>query len=436
MKSSESSEILPLEELSLLILCGPSGSGKTEFAKRWFKDSEIVSLEQCNFLVSDQPYHKGHPEPEVYSLLKKIVEHRLRLGRLTVVDAYNLDSQWRRSLVKLARHYQVPAYLLIFDTPLQICLRRQQYRTKHLDALQITIQHGRLMQSLKMTKQEGFRRVFRLSQFKNQSPLPLRQPLPIHHSHPGPFDIIGDIHGCLEELKMLLDKLGYQPVGDSYIHPQGRILIFLGDLTDRGPYNVGVLKLVLSLYESGRALYVPGNHCNKLAQFLNGTPVTPSYGLELTIQELQTLPHDEREELAARFLRLFRESSPYLMLDNNRLLVAHAGLPKHFHGRLSKKIRAFTLYGDVDGKLDENGFPIRQDWAQKYDGRPLVAYGHTPTVAASFVNNSVNLDQGCVFGGSLSALRYPERELVSVPALKIHWDPQQVQPFTPSSRKN
>ena len=424
MSNSNSSEILALEELSLLILCGASGSGKTEFARRWFRESEIISLEQCSMLVSDQTKQESSLSSQAYKLLKDIVEYRLQLGRLTVVDAYNLNSEWRRSLVKIARHHQLPAYLLIFDTPLQICLKRQQYRSNQLDSLHITIQHSQVMQARNLAKQEGFRQIFLLSQFNQEGPLPLRQPLMIRDSHPGSFDIIGDIHGCLDELKLLLKKLGYQFKNGSYVHPQDRMLVFLGDLTDRGPNSIGVLRLVLSLYEEGRALYVPGNHCDKFARFLGGSPISRNYGIETTIQELQALSTAEQEELSERFLQLFHQSSPYLMFDNDRLLVAHAGLPERFHFRLSKRIKAFSLYGDVTGELDADGYPVRHDWAQKYRGSPLVVYGHTPTLAVSFINNTVNLDQGCVFGGSLSALRYPERELISIPAQKIYWKSQ------------
>tara|TARA_B100000609_G_scaffold199549_1_gene203972 strand:+ start:17229 stop:17933 length:705 start_codon:yes stop_codon:yes gene_type:complete len=220
---------------------------------------------------------------------------------------------------------------------------------------------------------------------------------------------------------MLLKKLGYQQGKDTYFHPQGRTIVFLGDLADRGPKSVDVIKLMLDLHQAGRALYIPGNHCDKLARYLQGAAVSLNHGIETTVKEFEALPSSERYQISERFLHIFRQSPPYLMLDNGRVVVAHAGLPERFHGRLSRRIRSFSLYGDVTGELDADGYPIRHDWAQKYRGTPLVVYGHTPVLYPKFVNNTLNLDQGCVFGGSLSAMRYPEREIVSVPSERTYW---------------
>ena len=97
-------------------------------------------------------------------------------------------------------------------------------------------------------------------------------------------------------------------------------------------------------------------------------------------------------------------------------MVAHAGLKESYHGRSSGRVRSFALYGDTTGETDEYGLPVRYPWAQEYRGRAMVAYGHTPVPTAEWVNNTICLDTGVVFGGSLTALRYPEREIVSVPA--------------------
>ncbi|MCB0014243.1 MAG: hypothetical protein KDE34_20160, partial [Anaerolineales bacterium] len=80
----------------------------------------------------------------------------------------------------------------------------------------------------------------------------------------------------------------------------------------------------------------------------------------------------------------------------------------------------FALYGDTTGERDEYGLPVRLDWAADYRGRALVAYGHTPTATAEWLNNTICLDTGCVFGHKLTALRYPEKELVDVPAAETY----------------
>ena len=104
------------------------------------------------------------------------------------------------------------------------------------------------------------------------------------------------------------------------------------------------------------------------------------------------------------------------MLDRGKLVVAHAGLKQEMQGRGSGGVREFCLYGESTGETDEFGLPVRLDWAAEYRGPAMVVYGHTPVVEPRWLNNTVNIDTGCVFGGKLTALRYPEREFVSVPA--------------------
>ena len=117
------------------------------------------------------------------------------------------------------------------------------------------------------------------------------------------------------------------------------------------------------------------------------------------------------------------------MLDDGKLVVAHAGLPANMQGRGSGKVRDFALYGDTTGETDEYGLPVRYPWAQEYRGRAMVVYGHTPVPEPEWLNRTICIDTGCVFGGRLTALRYPERELVSVPAAATYYQP--AKPFLP-----
>lgn len=417
----ESPEILSIEELSLLVLCGPACSGKSHFARRWFRDSEIVSFERCTSLVADTADAPDAVE-QATTLLESIVELRLQLGRFTVVDAPSLDADLRKRLALCARHFQVTPTLLVFDTPQNVCLQRNQQASQPIDPFRIKLQHQKMTLARRLASQEGYREVFLMSQFPERSPLVLRKAMPIRLDHQGPFDIIGDIHGCYDELCVLLDRLGYidTPEG-GFHHPEGRTAVFLGDLADRGPASVRVIQTVLAMVELGDALYIPGNHCDKLARYFKGSNVVVGHGLETTVRELEQLDTKSLRKLSERFLEVFDNCPPYLMLDRDRLVVAHAGLPEELHGRLSRRVRAFALYGDVTGEVDENGQPIRRDWAKDYRGSPLVVFGHTPTLYPRFVNNAANIDQGCVFGGSLSALRYPEREIVTVPAKYVYW---------------
>lgn len=240
----------------------------------------------------------------------------------------------------------------------------------------------------------------------------------------GPFDIVGDVHGCLPELRELLARLGYALSGDTLTPPPGRTLVFLGDLVDRGPDTPGVLELVMNAVERGQALCLLGNHDEKLRKFLSGQRVTISGGLEVTLGQLRPYPPAFERRLAA-----FLEARPHHhVLDEGRLVVAHAGLSRDLHGRDTKRARAFALYGDTTGERDGYGLPMRRDWAARYGGEALVVYGHTPVREARWLQGTVNIDTGCVFGGQLSALRYPEREVVSVEAARVYSVPQKPLP--------
>ena len=121
----------------------------------------------------------------------------------------------------------------------------------------------------------------------------------------------------------------------------------------------------------------------------------------------------------------------HYVLDGGRLVVAHAGLIERYQGRASGRVREFCLYGQTTGETDEYGLPVRYPWAQEYRGQALVVYGHTPVPETEWVNNTLCLDTGCVFGGRLTALNYPERTLVCVPAARVYHPP--ARPFPVSS---
>lgn len=237
----------------------------------------------------------------------------------------------------------------------------------------------------------------------------------------GPFDIIGDVHGCYDELIELLGLLGYRPDAAAAMrHPQGRRAVFVGDLVDRGPKIVESVTLARSMVEAGQAFCVPGNHDNKLMRYLLGRNVVINHGLDASIAQVEALPEPARADWIAAYNRFFGGLSTHLLLDGGQLVVAHAGLREADHGHDSPRIRAFTLYGIPTGEHDENGLPIRLDWAANYTGAAAVVYGHTPIAEPAWKNNTINIDTGCVFGGRLTALRWPERAIISVPAKRVY----------------
>lgn len=253
-------------------------------------------------------------------------------------------------------------------------------------------------------------------------------PSPDRRELEGAFDIIGDVHGCAGELAELLARLGYgvEPRGAGRSHvaaPSGRRLVFVGDLVDRGPSSPDVLRTVMALVGAGRALAVPGNHDAKFLRWLDGRQVKLSHGLERTAAQFEGETSEFRDRVKA-----FLSGLPiHLWLDGGRLAVAHAGIKEEMLSRTSDKVRSFCLYGETSGETDEFGLPIRYHWAAEYRGKTSIVYGHTPVPDAEWVNRTICIDTGCCFGGKLSALRWPEKEIVSVPAAEVYSEP--VRPF-------
>jgi protein phosphatase len=231
------------------------------------------------------------------------------------------------------------------------------------------------------------------------------------------YDIIGDIHGCFDELLQLIDKLGYTKVNDIPIHPEGRQLAFVGDAMDRGPDSVKTLNFMFRLQDARKLIYSPGNHCNKFYRYAKGNSIQLKHGIETTVAELEKLSSDKRHFFLKRYVEFYETLPLYQVLDNKKLIIAHAGIRENLLDSTNrKKIRSFVLYGDTTGEIHPNGRPVRRDWAKHYHGRSFIVYGHTPVKEARFVHNTVNIDTGCVFGGQLTAIRYPEKEIVAMPS--------------------
>lgn len=230
------------------------------------------------------------------------------------------------------------------------------------------------------------------------------------------LDIIGDIHGCFEEFKLLTNNLGYEWCNDFPSHTE-RKLAFVGDITDRGPQSLKMVELVYSIVMDQKSgYYVPGNHCNKLYRFFLGRNIQVTHGLETTVAEYEDLAKKEKNEIRDKFIHLYESAPLYHVLDNKKLVIAHAGIKEDLIGKQGERVKTFVLYGDITGKTNPDGTPVRRDWAKSYHGNATIVYGHTPVREPRIVNNTYNIDTGAVFGGKLTALRYPEMELISVPS--------------------
>jgi protein phosphatase len=419
-------------ELSLVVLIGPSGSGKSSFGRKLFLPTEVVSSDECRGLVSDNENDQAATN-DAFDLLHTIVRKRLGRGRLTVIDATNVQPEARKSLVEMAREYHVLPVAIVFDLSEKLCQERNASRPdRQFGPHVIRNQAQQMRRSLRGLEREGFRYVFKLSSPEEVDAVSIeRQPLwnnrrDVH----GPFDIVGDVHGCFDELLELMSGLGYQvdrqEAAFSVAPPDDRKLVFVGDLVDRGPATPDVLRLVMTMVNAGQAFCVPGNHDMKLVKALKGRDVQLTHGLAESLQQLEQEP----AEFRAQVLKFLDDLVSHYVFDDGKLVVAHAGLKESMQGRGSGKVRDFALYGETTGETDEFGLPVRYNWSMDYRGKALVVYGHTPAAEPLWLNGTINIDTGCVFGGKLTALRYPEREIVSVPAKATYYESRK--PFLPS----
>ncbi|MBE3560390.1 MAG: polynucleotide kinase-phosphatase [Ktedonobacteraceae bacterium] len=420
---------ITIPEFALVVLIGASGSGKSTFAHKHFKPTETISSDFCRGLVSDDENDQSATR-DAFQVLHFIAARRLERGKLTVIDATNVQPEARRELISLARQYHCQTVAIVFKLPEKLCHERNRQRPdRNFGSHVVRNQTVQLRSSLHNLKKEGFHTIALLESPEQVESVEIeRQRLKcdLRREH-GPFDIIGDVHGCFDELCELLQLLDYQVTGThehgstgyQVSHPQGRRVIFLGDLVDRGPNSPEVLRLVMDMTASGMALCIPGNHDMKLLRKLNGRNITMTHGIVETLQQLQKEPLEFIERVKTFLDGLIS----HYVLDEGRLVVAHAGLKEHMQGRVSRAVRDFTLYGETTGESDEFGLPIRHNWAADYCGSAMVVYGHTPVPRTEWLNKTINIDTGCVFGGKLTALRYPERELVEVPATMVYCEP-------------
>lgn len=421
---------LTIPELAVVALVGPSGSGKSSFARKHFRPTEVLSSDFCRGLVSDEENSQAATN-DAFEVLYFIASKRLTVGKLVVIDATNVQAEARKPIIALARQFHCIPVAIVFDLPEKLCHERNRNRPdRDFGPHVIRQQSQQLRRSLRNLQREGFRKVHILHSPEEVDAAEIvREPLwnNLKHEH-GPFDIIGDVHGCFDELVELLARLGYsvekQSNGsDSLAYsvklPEGRKVVFLGDLVDRGPKIPEVLRLAMSMVKAGTALCVPGNHDIKLMRKLRGKDVQITHGLADSLQQLDK----ESPEFRAQVSDFLDELVSHYVLDEGKLVVAHAGMKEEMQGRGSGKVRDFALYGETTGETDEFGLPVRYNWAAEYRGRAMVVYGHTPVPQPDWLNRTINIDTGCVFGGNLTALRYPEKELVSVAARETYAQP-------------
>jgi protein phosphatase len=427
---------ISIPNLSLVVLIGPSGSGKSTFARKHFLPTEVLTSDACRAMVSDEENNQAVTN-DAFEVLHFIAAKRLALGCLTVIDATNVQPEARKPLVALARQYHCLPVAIVLNLPERVCHERNRLRDdRSFGPHVVRQQQSQLRRSLRGLAKEGFRHIFVLESPEEVEAAAVER-VPLYndkrHEH-GPFDIIGDVHGCCDELEALLRQLGYEITavapggpalasGPLYRHAQGRKAVFVGDLVDRGPRILDAVRLVYNMIAVGSAFCVPGNHDMKLMRKLRGKNVQISHGLAQSLAEIDALPSEVREPFCKELEQFLDSLVSHYVFDNGKLVVAHAGMKAEMQGRGSGKVRDFALYGETTGETDDFGLPVRYNWAAEYRGTAIVVYGHTPVPEPDWLNRTVNIDTGCVFGGKLTALRYPEKEFVSVPAAHTYCEP-------------
>ncbi|MGE0433525.1 MAG: AAA family ATPase, partial [Planctomycetota bacterium] len=374
---------LTIPELALVVLIGPSGCGKSTFARTHFAPTEVVSSDACRGMLADNENDQT-VTTDAFDLLHTIARKRLALGRLTVVDATNVQPESRKPLLQIARDYHTLAVAIVFDVPASVCHARNAVRPdRNFGSHVVGQQRAQMRRGLRGLQREGFRYVHTLRSVEDIAAVRIeRQRLWVdRRDDHGPFDIIGDVHGCFSELSLLLHELGYTVAAEeladgdhryAVTHPAGRRVIFLGDLVDRGPASPDVLRLAMDMAASGAALCVPGNHDDRLKRKLWGKNVRITHGLAETLAQLEHEPAG----FTTRVEQFLDGLVGHYVLAGGDLVVAHAGMKQELQGRASGTVRQFALYGETTGETDEYGLPVRHNWAAEYRGTATVVYGH------------------------------------------------------------
>ncbi|WP_028776440.1 polynucleotide kinase-phosphatase [Shimazuella kribbensis] len=434
----------------IVLMMGPSSSGKTTLLDRLIAEgilmpSEVISSDQFRTLLSDTIFMdwKGHPKDEAdvlfdtYQHISKeafeamdfMVEKRCQLNKLTIVDATHLQSSDRLRYVQLARKHHVSISVIAIEASEQQLLEWDETREHSRGKKRIRQQQQVFKRQIRYLKKEGYSAQYVLKAEELASTSFERKANRMLLDIGEGLDIIGDIHGCFDEFMDLLVRLGYEKnEEDFYVHPQGRKIVSLGDVMSRGPKSLDTMEFFYRHIQAGLAYMIDSNHGWKIARWLDGRKVKMQHGDEKLAAEFEQFEavHGEekaRDKKEAYRQMLLKAPSHYVLQKNDIpvAVVVHAGIKDEFIGKHDQVISDFCRYGEVEG-FDKQGKPMRKDWFQQHQNSQLIIWGHDPKPQAIFIKNTVNIDQGVVFGGNLTAFRFPEKEFVQVPAQQDYAD--------------
>lgn len=426
---------------AIVLLIGPSNSGKSTLLQSLVDsgqllESEVISSDYYRRLVADIDFidftavskddediiyeEYQRISEQAFHTLHTVVEARAKLNKVSIIDATNLRGFERAKYFEIAKRHHVPVLALILNTSKEQLLARDVLRDNPRGRKRVLQQFNTLNYELKAIRKEPFAKIYKV---KNESVEIVREPNKLYLEIESGFDIIGDIHGCYDEMLVLLKDLGYEQRGNVYVHPAGRRLISVGDIMSRGPKSIDTMQFWLNQIEAGLSYMTDSNHGWKIARWLDGKNVSLSHGDELVEQEFteyaKVYGKEAAKSLKERFANmLLKAPSHYILTKNNitKAVVTHAGIKDHYIGKESKRISDFCRYGDIQ-QTDSFSKPVRGDWFSQHKTSELIIWGHDVKVQPFKANRTINIDQGVVFGGELTAFQYPEQTFKSVKAL-------------------
>ncbi|MFC4409780.1 polynucleotide kinase-phosphatase [Chungangia koreensis] len=443
----------------IVILVGPSNSGKTTYLQQWIDQgillrTEIVSSDEFRLAVGDTDFISWTNRPkdeadalfeeyqtisgEAFRMMEEVIKARCRLNKLTVVDATHLFAEDRKRYVALSKQFHVPITAIVLDIRDETLFHRDQIRDQPRGMKRVRQQIHHFKKGLRSINGEGFHSVYRIGE--NEELEISRRINPLYIDVGNGIDFIGDIHGCFDELINLLTKLGYEEKAGFYIHPEGRRFMSVGDVMSRGPESLKTMLFFKKHIENGLAFMTDSNHGWKIARWLEGRNVTLNHGDECVEAEIgeyeRQYGQEEANQLKAELKSFLWEAPSHYVITKNgvpTVVCTHAGIKDEWIGKESEQISDFCRYGDTDG-VDETNRPIRKDWTVHHKGSLLIVWGHDPKPQPQFINRTLNIDQGVVFGGRLTAFRYPDGEIMSVQA-KINYSGYEDHPLAEWKRK-
>ncbi|MEM8614266.1 MAG: AAA family ATPase [Cyanobacteria bacterium P01_H01_bin.105] len=381
---------IPISIGSLVLLSGAPGAGKSTACQQLPPELVLSSdtLRQTFFgtattlvdgHVADRPL--ATDDRLIFSTMENVVRARLKAGLTTVVDATLISDKERKRFATIAEDLGVQIQVIIFNPPLERLQRQNQQRRCRVPEYVV----AKFCDRIQLNSHWPF--------ILTDGDITLSVEIPTIPDDIQ-LDAIGDIHGLADTLQAMLHQLGYD---DTFTHPEGRKICFLGDLVDRGPQSLEVVDLVMQAVSKGHYC-VRGNHDNNLARGLHGEAIKSKSTRGTLHKALQ------RDQGYQTKIREFIQSLPSFYRYRNYVL-CHGDIewfdpvlqPAHEHtyGRCRRHENH-----DTDGRFRQTS-------------NLTVVRGHIPLTSPG--ERTYSLETGAGFGGPLTAMRLPEHQQVDIP---------------------